>query len=162
MFTFGILKPDLISYPQLASEALHAILRSSLAIHRAALIRIQHEQAIQLYAEHRGKFFYNRLIRVICCGPSIVMELHGDRDPIREWRKLVGPSKFLRGYGSEQVDRESFRWKYALSDVRNAAHGADSRESAERELAIFDPILRPFDAKEIEKWSRITAEESLD
>jgi nucleoside-diphosphate kinase len=75
------------------------------------------------------------------------------KSAILEWRRMIGPSKFLKGFGSDNVDTTTFRWNYALSDVRNTAHGADSVESAKRELAIFDALLKPVDSDQLEKWT---------
>lgn len=74
-------------------------------------------------------------------------------DPIQVWRNLIGPSKFLKGY--PELDSSTVRFNFALSDVRNSAHGADSEESAKRELSIFTEHLRPVNTKEIEAWTEM-------
>lgn len=108
--TFAILKPDLVSCPPILQRVLRSLLNSQFQVQRAVRLQIQREQAIQLYKEHEGRYYYNRLIRIICSGPSILMELKSKNgDPIPEWRKIIGPSKFLKGFGNDQVDKETFR-----------------------------------------------------
>jgi nucleoside-diphosphate kinase len=110
MSTFAILKPDLVCCPPVLQRVVRSVLNSPFRVQRAARLQIRREQAVQLYREHEGCFYYNRLIRIICSGPSILMELQsGEGDPIREWRQVIGPSKFLKGFGSDQLDRGTFR-----------------------------------------------------
>ncbi|KAI6224286.1 Nucleoside diphosphate kinase 6 [Aphelenchoides fujianensis] len=161
--TFAILKPDLVAYPQLANDVLDRILGSSLRIRRAARLRIRAVEAERLYAEHAGRFYYGRLIRHICSGPAVLLEMSGSDeqqtavDPVAEWRRLIGPSKFLRGFGTAEANGESIRWRTALSDVRNSVHGADSPASVQREAAIFDHELQPVDDAQIRRWLRFEA-----
>ncbi|KAI6204479.1 NDK domain-containing protein [Aphelenchoides besseyi] len=153
MRTFAILKPDLVAYPPLAAKILERILSSRLRIHRAARLRIRREEASELYGEHRERFFFPRLLRHICSGPAVIMELHNDSaDPVVEWRQLMGPSKFLRDFGTPDAQTNSIRWSTALSDVRNSVHGADSSESATRELRVFESKLREVDENELRSW----------
>lgn len=49
----------------------------------------------------------------------------------------------------------NYRWQYALSDVRNTAHGADSTLSAQRELAIFNHQLITCTTEILEQWSQM-------
>ncbi|CAD5230638.1 unnamed protein product [Bursaphelenchus okinawaensis] len=148
--TFAILKPDLMSCPPLAVEAIQRIIASKLKINRTALVeRVDKAKLKELYAEHAGRFYHNRLIRTVGSGPVLLMELEAKEssskvDPISEWRSMIGPSKYLKGFPTPD-NHETFRWNYALSDVRNAAHGADSAESATRELRLFEDQFEPFD-----------------
>ncbi|KAI6192287.1 Nucleoside diphosphate kinase 6 [Aphelenchoides bicaudatus] len=158
MSTFAILKPDLVAAPPLLSRVVNSLIHSPFQVQRAARLRIKPAQAVQLYKEHEGRFYYNRLIRIICSGPAIILELDSKNvDPIKEWRRLIGPSKFIKGYGTENVDKETFRYQFGLSDVRNVAHGADSNESAQRELAIFNDQLKKCTMEKIQEWSKINS-----
>lgn len=112
MSTFAILKPDLVSCPPLARSAICSILGSNLRVERAAKLKIRRAQAVELYKEHEGRFYYNRLLRIICSGPVILMELKSKdvgKNSITDWRSMIGPSKFLKGFSSDGVDKETFR-----------------------------------------------------
>lgn len=78
------------------------------------------EEAEQFYADHKGKFFYNRLLTFMSSGPSDVHILAG-YDAISKWRQLLGPTKV---YQAQFTDPNSIRGMFGLSDTRNAAHGS--------------------------------------
>ncbi|XP_076656257.1 nucleoside diphosphate kinase 6 isoform X2 [Halictus rubicundus] len=99
-------------------------------------------EAQLFYEEHKGKFFYNRLVTFMCSGPSDIHILT-NYDAILKWRKLMGPTKV---YKAQYTDPETIRGMFGLSDTRNATHGSDSVQSAEREIAIF---FKDFNYK---KW----------
>lgn len=88
----------------------------------------------QLYAEHVGKWFYDRLIGSVVQG-SIAMLLEGE-DAMKRWRALMGPTDPVK---ARQEAPTSLRALYGTTMPDNATHGSDSAESAEREIAIFFP-----------------------
>lgn len=47
------------------------------------------------YAEHAGKFFYNRLTTYMSSGPIDVWILHKNEETIAAWRALLGPTKVV-------------------------------------------------------------------
>ncbi|OWF44398.1 Nucleoside diphosphate kinase 6 [Mizuhopecten yessoensis] len=57
-------------------------------------------------------------------------------DGIREWRKLMGPTKVFQTVHSEPG---SIRGQFGLTDTRNSTHGSDSDESARKEMQFFFP-----------------------
>ena len=82
------------------------------------------------YAEHKGKPFFEKLIKFATSGPVCAMVWEGD-DIILTSRKIIGatdPQKAAIG---------TFRGDYGLSMGRNSVHGSDSKESAEREVKIW-------------------------
>ncbi|GFG35031.1 hypothetical protein Cfor_04392, partial [Coptotermes formosanus] len=93
------------------------------------------EMAAAFYAEHRNRFFYNRLVTFMRSGPSDVHIL-ARQDAVNVWRKLMGPTKV---YHAQFTAPYSIRGRFGLSDTRNAVHGSDSSESAVREIGIFFP-----------------------
>lgn len=118
-------------------------------------------EAELFYADHKGKFFYNRLLTFMCSGPSDIHILAG-HDAISKWRKLMGPTKV---YQAQFDAPNTIRGMYGLSDTRNATHGSgndikhalnslnvkissltvsDSPESVAREISIF---FKDFDIK---------------
>lgn len=60
-------------------------------IERQQELQFSTERAEKFYGEHRGKYFYPRLIQFITSGPLCALELKRD-DAIAGWRKLIGPS----------------------------------------------------------------------
>ena len=82
------------------------------------------------YAEHKGKPFFEKLIKFAVSGPVCAMVWEGD-DIIATSRKMIGatdPQKAAIG---------TFRGDFGLHMGRNSVHGSDSVESAEREIGIW-------------------------
>ena len=82
------------------------------------------------YAEHKGKPFYEKLIKFAASGPVCAMIWEGD-DIIATSRKMIGvtdPQKAAIG---------TFRGDFGLDMGRNSIHGSDSPESAAREIGIW-------------------------
>ena len=88
------------------------------------------EHAEKHYAEHKGKPFYNRLIKYIMSGPIVAMVVEG-KNVIAESRRMMGATK------PEEAEAGTIRFKYAVNMEYNIIHGSDSKESAEREISIY-------------------------
>jgi hypothetical protein len=77
----------------------------------------------------------------------LAMELESNKnnDVIAEWRELLGPSKLYANfmkYSSSEI--KPLRIQYAVSDTRNLAHGSDSPSEVLREIAVFEPSMKPI------------------
>merc|ERR1719436_2238191 len=111
------------------------ILASGFLVVRSRLTCLTRSAAEQFYAEHRGKFFYNRLVTFMSSGPCQPLILAG-QDAISRWRELMGPTKVFRTRFSHP---ESVRGRFGLTDTRNVSHGSDSEETARAEISFFFP-----------------------
>nr|AAX09325.1 nucleoside diphosphate kinase Nm23-SD6 [Suberites domuncula] len=147
--TFAILKPDLMLRPLAAHTVRTLMIREGLWIVRSALLRWETEDAQKFYAEHEGKFFYDRLVSYMTSGPINPMIL-AHPNAVETWRKMMGPTK---SYVAQATAPDSIRGQFGLSDTRNSTHGADSDASAQREMQILFPDFDP------EEWHRNEEEE---
>lgn len=82
-----------------------------------------------------------------CSGAIEAMILAGE-NAIQTWRDIMGPTKVYKCIYSHP---ECLRSLYGLSDTRNVCHGADSRQSVEREIGLFFPEFS------IEQWYDVKA-----
>ncbi|KAL1494429.1 hypothetical protein ABEB36_010028 [Hypothenemus hampei] len=133
--TLAIIKPHIIKNP-ISLEAIRKIIISSnFKIVRSKRKRILLDEAELFYEEHKHKFFYNRLVTFMTSGES---DLHilAKENAIKDWRALMGPTKV---YKAQFEAPNTIRGLYGLSDTRNATHGSDSPETAQREIKIFFP-----------------------
>jgi len=73
------------------------------------------DEARRFYAEHRGRFFYTRLVFTMANGPVEAWVLRGP-DAITRWRALMGPTHLYRALSQQP---SSIRAKLARSDTRN-------------------------------------------
>ena len=140
--TLALLKPSLCAYQPDVSSVLKEIKQSGLTLARSRRLFWTSSDAHAFYAEHAGRFYYDRLILGMISGPSLALALYGD-DAIARWRRMLGPTKTYRG---KYTDPQCLRARYGLGDTRNGFHGSDSEESAKRELNLV------FDGWDTEWW----------
>ncbi|KAB5539815.1 hypothetical protein PHYPO_G00093480 [Pangasianodon hypophthalmus] len=133
--TLAIIKPDAVAHP-LILEALHQkILENNFIIVRRKDLIWRRSDSERFYVEHKGRFFYQRLVEFMSSGPMRAYILARE-DAITHWRELMGPTKVYR---ARYTSPRTIRAQYGLTDTRNTTHGSDSSESAEREIAFFFP-----------------------
>ena len=78
--------------------------------------------ATKFYAEHRGKFYFPRLVASMTSGPCMALALAGP-DAIQRWRQMLGPTKVYEGKW-EEPHPVGLRAQYGVSDTRNGFHGS--------------------------------------
>ncbi len=127
--TLSIIKPDAVA-KNVVGEIISRFEKNNLKIVAAKLATLSASDAGGFYAEHKGKPFYDDLIKFMTSGPVFIQVLEGE-DAISKNRELMGntdPSK---------ADPGTIRADFALTIDANAVHGSDSEKSAEREIAFF-------------------------
>ncbi len=82
------------------------------------------------YAPHKGKGFYDGLIRFMTGSPVVVLALQG-KGVVEITRKMIGATF---GFKAEPG---SIRGDYGVSSSFNLIHGSDSAESAKHELGLW-------------------------
>ncbi|KAM7367972.1 hypothetical protein PAMP_014230 [Pampus punctatissimus] len=133
--TLAVIKPDAVAHP-LMLEALHQrILDNNFVIVRCKDLVWRRQDSERFYAEHSGRFFYQRLVEFMSSGPMRAYVLARE-DAIQHWRDLMGPTKVFR---ARYTSPASIRAQFGLTDTRNTTHGSDSVESAQREIHFFFP-----------------------
>lgn len=88
------------------------------------------EVASKHYAIHKGKPFYNDLIKFITGGPLCALILEGE-DAIAKIRKLNGNTNPLK------AEEGTIRRYFGSSVTENCVHASDSLENAEIEIGIW-------------------------
>ncbi len=127
--TLSIIKPDAVGR-NVIGEIYSRFERAGLRIVAAKMLRLNERTAGGFYAEHKGKPFYEDLIRFMTSGPVMVQVLEGE-DAIVLNRNLMGPTN------PAEAPSGTIRADFAKSIDANAVHGSDSPASAEREVAYF-------------------------
>jgi nucleoside-diphosphate kinase len=127
--TLVIIKPDCIQR-HLAGEVIGRFEKKGLKLVAAKFIQISQEPARQLYDVHRGKPFFEGLVRFLSSSPVLVMvwEAEGVIDIVR---KMMGAT-----FGRD-AEPGTIRGDFGCSKGYNLVHGSDSAESAEREIELF-------------------------
>ena len=131
--TLALLKPDLVASEAHVREVLQLLARQAPALRVAARRRLECSPALAetFYAEHRGKFFFQRLVEGISAGPMEALVLVGP-DAIAAWRAAIGPTHPPRARIAAPT---SFRALYGLTDTRNSFHGSGTVPCAARRNA---------------------------
>lgn len=127
--TLVLLKPDAVQR-RLIGRIIARFEEKGLKIVGMKLMRVTRELAERHYAEHREKPFFPELVSFITSSPIVAMVVEGP-GVIAEVRKLMGKTD------PREAAPGTIRGDYGLSITMNLVHGADSPDSAAREIPIF-------------------------
>jgi nucleoside-diphosphate kinase len=137
--TLIIFKPDAVQRG-LCGEILSRFERKGIQIVGIKAMKIPASLAETHYAPHKGKPFYEGLVKFMTSSPVVVLALAG-KDVINISRKMMGAT-----FGSK-AEPGTIRGDYGVSNSFNLIHGSDSPESAQRELGLF------FKPDELLEWT---------
>jgi nucleoside-diphosphate kinase len=140
--TLVIVKPDGVQRG-LIGEILGRLEARGLKLVGMKLMAVPTELAERHYAEHKGKGFYEGLIRYITSAPVVVAVFEGS-NAISAVRASVGATRPV------EAAPGSIRGDLALDVGRNLVHASDGPESAQREVALW------FADAELTGWERAT------
>jgi nucleoside-diphosphate kinase len=127
--TFIMLKPSTVARAMIG-KVVTRIEDKGLKIVTMKLTWVTQEKAAKLYAVHKGKPFYEELVKFITSGPIVAMVVEGD-EAVKVTRKLIGATN------AKEAEPGTIRGDFALSNQKNAVHASDSAENAKFEMAIF-------------------------
>jgi nucleoside-diphosphate kinase len=131
--TLILIKPDAFKRG-LTGEVLARFERKGLRITRLRQLTADEAIAHEHYAEHSEKPFFGELVEFITRGPLVAAVLEG-HEAVAAARQVIGATNPI------EADAGSLRGEFALEVTYNLVHGADSPESAEREIEIWFPDL---------------------
>ena len=127
--TFAIIKPDAVKKGT-TGKIYDRILNAQFKILGAKLTRITLDQAEGFYAIHMGKPFYSELTEFMSSGQSMVLVLEKEY-AVMAWRETIGATN------PNEAEEGTIRHDFATSIGKNAVHGSDSDENAEKEIGFF-------------------------
>jgi len=138
--TLVLVKPDGVQRG-LIGEVIGRLERRGLRLVAAKFIQVSQELAETHYAIHKGKPFYDGLIKYITSAPVMAMAWEGPNAvaAIRQTMGATRPTEAAPG---------SIRHDFALEVGRNLTHASDSVENGEKEVALW------FVAAELVDWKR--------
>jgi nucleoside-diphosphate kinase len=131
--TLCIIKPDAVKN-NFVDKINEMIQSKGLSILKSVKTDISSETAKQFYAEHSDKPFFEELVEFITSGPAVVQILEGD-SCITNYRNLMGSTN------PKEAQDGTIRKRFAESISKNAVHGSDSPESADREIEIMSALF---------------------
>jgi nucleoside-diphosphate kinase len=136
--TLILIKPDGVRRG-LIGEIISRFEKKGFKIKALKMLWFTRERAEEFYSVHRGKPFFELLIKFMTSGPVVAMVIEGD-SAVKVARLMIGPTD------GREAPPGTIRGDYALSKSQNVIHASDSLESAEREISIV------FNKDEIMDW----------
>ena len=127
--TLSIIKPDAVAKGHV-DEICKRLEDAGLSITEKNIIHIDDALAEGFYIEHKGKPFFEDLIKFMTSGPIQVQVLEGE-NAIFNYREVMGSTN------PKEATPGTIRADFAESIDANAVHGSDSPESAKREIDYF-------------------------
>ncbi len=127
--TLVLIKPDAVQR-RLIGKIISRFEEKGFEIIGLRLMVISEELARKNYSVHKGKSFYEKLIKFKTSGPVVVLVLRG-KNVVEVTRKMMGSTS-----GHEAIPG-TIRGDLAISERFNLIHGSDSAESAEKEIELF-------------------------
>jgi nucleoside-diphosphate kinase len=138
--TLVLVKPDGVQRG-LIGEVITRLERRGLRLVGAKFMQVSQHLAETHYAIHKGKPFYEGLIRYITSAPVMAMVWEGPNaiGAVRQTMGATRPTEAAPG---------SLRHDFALEVGRNLTHASDSPENGISEVALW------FEPEELVEWSR--------
>ncbi len=127
--TLIIIKPDAVQR-HLAGAIIERFERKGFKLVGAKFMQISEDLARQHYAVHKGKPFFEVVVKYLSSSPVLVMVWEAE-GVINMSRKIMGATF---GYEAEPG---TIRGDFSCSRGYNLIHGSDSSESAEKEISLF-------------------------
>lgn len=137
--TLIIFKPDAVQRG-LCGQILTRFEDKGLQIVGLKFMKIPQQTAETHYAPHKGKGFYEGLVKFMTSSPVVVVALEG-KNAIAIARKMMGAT-----FGSN-AEPGTIRGDFGVSNSFNLIHGSDSPEAADKELKLF------FKGDELIDWT---------
>lgn len=127
--TLSIIKPDAVA-KNVIGEIYSRFETNGLKIIAARMLHLSQADAEGFYAVHRGRPFFDDLVKFMISGPVMVQVLEGE-DAIRKNRDLMGATD------PKKAEKGTIRADFADSIDANAVHGSDAPETAAAEIAYY-------------------------
>jgi len=124
-----LIKPD-VMHTGLGGAIINRLEKLGLKVVALKMLRMDRALAERHYAIHKDKPFFESLVNYISSAPliAIVFEGEGAVGKIRKAMGATDPAKAEPG---------TIRADFGLTIERNAVHGSDSVETAEKEIKLF-------------------------
>lgn len=139
--TLFLIKPDGVQR-NLIGEIIQRLEMRGLKLIAAKFLLVSDELAREHYKVHKGKPFFEGLVKYISSAPLMAMVWEGP-EAINAVRQTIGDKNpVLAAPGTIRHD-------FALVTSRNLTHASDAPENAEVEIATW------FSKSEIVSWDRV-------
>ena len=134
--TLSIIKPDAVA-KDVIGKIYSRFETNGLKIIAARMLQLSRAEAEGFYAVHKGRPFFEDLVKFMISGPVIAQVLEGE-SAIAKNRELMGATD------PKKADKGTIRADFADNIDANAVHGSDAVDTAKVEIAYFFPALNIY------------------
>jgi len=131
--TLSIIKPDAVA-KNVIGKIYSRFETNGLKIIAARMLQLSRAEAEGFYAVHKGRPFFENLVKFMISGPVMVQVLEGESAIARN-RELLGATD------PKKADKGTIRADFADSIDANAVHGSDAADTAKMEIGYFFAAL---------------------
>ncbi len=127
--SLALIKPD-VMHTGLGGAIISRLEKEGLKLVAIKMVHLDKALAQKHYTVHKDKPFFDDLVNFITSAPIIAMVFQGD-SAVERIRKLMGATD------PTKAEPGTIRADFGTDIQRNAIHGSDSVEAAEREIKLF-------------------------
>jgi nucleoside-diphosphate kinase len=111
-------------------EVLARIEKAGFTVLALKIVRLTPGTAGEFYAVHRGRPFFDELVKFMSSGPCVPIALEKE-NAVADFRTLIGATD------PKEAAPGTVRREFASSKGENIVHGSDSPENGRIEIAYF-------------------------
>ena len=137
--TYGAIKPWFANHEEVITEVKKRILAAGLKIEKEGFVKYDCDHAKMHYEAHVLKYFYPNLEKYITSDKIYGMIITGE-NAIAKVRELVGATKNPEP-GTIRYDIPTML-NIPVRVTENVIHASDSSDAEEKEIAIFNDLLK--------------------
>ena len=127
--TLSMIKPDAVER-NIIGAIINFLEENNLKVLDIKVLQLTDKQAKKFYDIHKGKPFFESLIKNITSDKVVAMILEGD-NAVGKYRELMGATD------PKDACNGTIRKMFAIDGQRNSVHGSDSLENAAKEIKFF-------------------------
>jgi len=124
-----LIKPDAMQRG-LAGTIIGLLEKQGLKLTASKMLHMDKALAQRHYAVHKDKPFFEDLVKYMISAPIVAVVLEGE-GVVERIRKAMGATD------PAKAEKDTIRGQFGLDIERNAVHGSDSVETAEKEISLF-------------------------
>lgn len=127
--TLAMIKPDAVEKNAIG-DILSIYEKNGFKVVALKKQQLTEKEAQSFYEVHKERPFYGELVSFMTSGPVVAMVLEKD-NAVKANREIMGATN------PEEAAEGTIRKQFATNIEKNAVHGSDSLENAEKEIAFF-------------------------
>ena len=124
-----LIKPDAVRNGQ-SDEIISRLKKLGLKMAARKTLRMDRALAEKHYAVHKEKPFFKELVEYMTSAPIVAAVFEGEK-AVAKIRQAMGATD------PAEAEAGTIRADFGLNVRRNAVHGSDSVETAEKEISLF-------------------------